>query len=110
MTVGEARAVMVETGRHTLPVANHYGLIGLLTIEALGGDGDPPPPDAPVISVMDLHLVRLPPDADEELVLRTYVDAAWTWLRNRGPDAHTNEHQPSTQLPDDATGPTATSP
>lgn len=87
MSVSDARAVLNSSGQHALPVAGHRGLIGMITIEALGGDGCPPDPAAPVASVMDWHLVRVPPGSGEDVTLHIYTDAAWTWLRNRGHDA-----------------------
>lgn len=84
MTVAEARAALVAAGQPALPVAGHTGLIGLITIEALGGEeGTTPEADAPVASVMDWHLVPVPPDADEQQVVRHYTDAAWRWLGHR---------------------------
>lgn len=84
MTVAEARAALAAAGVPALPVSGHTGLIGLITIEALGGDDGPVPhPDAPLASVMDWHLVQVPPDADEQEVVRRYTDAAWRWLAQR---------------------------
>lgn len=84
MTIAEARTVLAAAGQPALPVAGHTELIGLITIEALGGgDGSPPDADAPLVSVMDWHLVQMPPGADEVEVLRRYTDAAWHWLGQR---------------------------
>jgi CBS domain-containing protein len=87
MTVAEARATLAAAGQPALPVAGHRGLIGLITVEALSGagrrDGAVPDPDAPVASVMDWHLVQVPPDADELQVVRRYRAAGWRWLDDR---------------------------
>lgn len=87
MTVGEARAALAAAGQPALPVVGHDGLIGLITVEALGGTGHEgdarPDPDAPVTSVMDWHLVQVAPDADELQVVRLYTAAAWRWLDDR---------------------------
>lgn len=87
MSVSDARAALNASGQPSLPVVGHRGLIGMITLEALGGGGCPPDPDAPVASVMDWHLVRVPPGTDEDRTLHIYTEAAWTWLRNRGHDA-----------------------
>jgi len=94
MSVAEARATLIASGQHALPVGGHRGLIGMITIEALGGHGEPPPPEVPVVAVMDWHLVPLPVDADEDATLRAFTDAAWAWLRNRGLDAEAS-HLPA---------------
>lgn len=85
MTVAEARAALAVSGQRALPVIGHTGLIGLITIEALGGTDDEhdPEPDAPLASVLDWHLVQVPPDAEEIEVVRAFTDAAWRWLTHR---------------------------
>lgn len=84
MTVSEARTVLAAAGQPALPVVGHTGLIGLITIEALGGaPGAPPDPEAPLASVMDWHLVHVPPGAHEIEVVRHYTEAAWRWLGER---------------------------
>lgn len=90
MTIGEARAALAAAEQPALPVAGHRGLIGLITIEALGGAEGAPAPDcdAPLASVMDWHLVQVPPTADEDEVLRRYEEAARRWIRHgHGDDA-----------------------
>lgn len=90
MTICEARAALAAAEQPALPVAGHHGLIGMITIEALAGvEGAPPPdPEAPLLSVMDWHLVQVPPTADEDEVLRRYEDAARHWIRpGQGDDA-----------------------
>ena len=92
MPIGEARARMVAAGVHAVPVTGHEGLIGLITVEALGGEGaDPPPPGAPILSVMDWHLVQVPPQADMADTVHAYSHAAWSWLRSRRLDARPRE-------------------
>lgn len=89
MPVREARAILAAARLRALPVSGHAGLVGLVTIEALGGhDGPPPAPDAPVLSAMDWHLVRVPIDADEAATLHAFEQAAWAWLRTRELDTH----------------------
>lgn len=87
-TVGEARVALARTGQPALPVVGHDGMLGLVTVEALGGsslpgDGPAPPDDLPVLAVMDWHLVRVPPDADERAVLDAYTRGAWRWMAER---------------------------
>lgn len=87
MTVAEGRTALAAAGQPALPVVGHDGdLIGLITIEALGGtdrEGPVPHPEALLASVMDWHLVQVPPEADEREVVLRYTDAAWRWLDER---------------------------
>jgi GAF domain-containing protein len=81
MSVAEARAALAVAQATAVPVVGHAGLIGLVTVEALGAPGVAP--DAPVCDVMDWHLVQVPVDADEEAVVERFSAAAWRWLTTR---------------------------
>lgn len=88
MSVGDARVLLVSAGQSMLPVADHDGLIGLITIEALGGQGGAAPSaDDPVTSVMDWHLVQAPAGADELDTVQAYTDAARKLLCTRGDES-----------------------
>lgn len=112
MTVGEARAALVAAGQRALPVVGHDGLIGLVTIEALSGsdEGRHPAPEDPLLSVMDWHLVQVPPDADDRQVAAAYAEAARTWARARqaeatAPTAFAADPQATDPLRTDPTAP-----
>lgn len=101
MSVGDARVLLVSAGQPMLPVADHDGLIGLITIEALGGQGGAAPSaDDPVTSVMDWHLVQAPAGADELDTVQAYTDAARKLLCAGGDESTSIIHSRTAVLGD----------
>jgi len=83
-TVADALAVLAEAAGHHVVVEAHGRPVGVVGVDELEAHRrQPGGADQPLREVVEWQCVHVPPDADTQLTLATYRQAAWDHLLHR---------------------------